>query len=329
MGSKSNPSTLLRASPNMIKISVPGKIHLLGEHSVVYGKPAILTAINLRIYLTIKEKNDGYKKSPKIKDQQIIEAQNSIESIIKKRFDKKIPPYQLIINSQLPIGFGLGSSAAFSVALTKALFKLLKIPEDKNQLFEIAQEGEKLFHGNPSGGDVAVVLNEGLIWFRKGPKGLLTTAPLFMDPRFRGDDVGGFLLINSGKPVESTADMVRKVASLRSGSSRRSNLVNKIFNEQEELTKKLAQALKNGDENLLINCIREGERNLEKLGVVGKKAKNIIKKIEKLDGAAKISGAGGIKKGSGMILCFHKNPQIILAFAKENNLETFKIKIGE
>jgi mevalonate kinase len=41
----------------MIKVSAPGKIHLLGEHSVVYGKPAILAAINLKVHVTISKKH--------------------------------------------------------------------------------------------------------------------------------------------------------------------------------------------------------------------------------------------------------------------------------
>ena len=39
----------------MITVSVPGKIHLMGEHAVVYGKPALLSAINLRLSVTIEK----------------------------------------------------------------------------------------------------------------------------------------------------------------------------------------------------------------------------------------------------------------------------------
>ena len=130
--------------------------------------------------------------------------------------------------------------------------------------------------------------------------------------------------------------MVSLVASLRSNRSaaergrlraKRGNLVNKIFDEQEGLVKQLAAALKNGDEKLLMDCIKKGERNLEKLGVVGKKAKKIIQKIESLGGAAKILGGGGVRKGSGMILAFHKNPNALLNSRKEYNWELIKINL--
>lgn len=300
----------------MITVSAPGKIHLLGEHAVVYGKPALLTTINLRVYLTIKEKNGEYKKSPKIKDQQIIKAQNTLESIIKKRFDKKIPPYRLTIKSQLPIGSGLGSSAAFSAAFSAALLSFLKIKWDLSLVNKLAYEGEKIFHGNPSGGDNSAVVFGGLIWFKKETDDLKIIRPL---PFSISKNFKQFILINSGKPLETTKEMVNLVK-LK---------VKNLFNNQGELTKKLVQALRVGDEDLLIKIIREGERNLEKLGVVSKGAKEIIRQVEDLGGGAKISGAGGIKAGSGMLLSYHQNPKKVLDFAKKNNLEALKIKIGE
>lgn len=299
----------------MIKVSVPGKIHLLGEHSVVYGKPALLAAINLRIYLTISRENGGYKLSSNIEDKLIIKAQKKLEDIIKKRFGKKIPPYQLAIRSQLPIGSGLGSSAAFSAAFSAALLSFLKIKWDLSLVNKLAYEGEKIFHGTPSGGDNTTVVFGGLLWFRK------ETEWIKIHKNFQQ-----FILINSGKPVESTKEMVEKVK-LKVQSAKFK--VEKIFNDQEQLTKQLAQVLKDGDEDLLIKIIKDGEKNLEKIGVVGKVAQAIIRQIEKLGGAAKISGAGGVKIGSGMILCYHKNPKKVLDFAKINNLEAFPIKIGE
>lgn len=299
----------------MITISAPGKIHLLGEHSIVYGKPALLAAINLRIYITISRENGEYKLPSNIDEQQIIRVQNTLEDIIKKRFGKKIPPYQLAIKSQLPIGVGLGSSAAFSACLVAATLSFLKINWDLDLINELAYEAEKVFHGNPSGGDNTTVVFGGLLWFRK------EFERVKVHKNFKQ-----FILINSGKPVESTKEMVEKVK-LKVQSAKFK--VEKIFNDQEQLTKQLAQVLKDGDEDLLIKIIKAGEKNLEKLGVVGKVAQAIIRQIEKLGGAAKISGAGGIKKGSGMLLCYHRNPQVILDFASKNNLEAFKIKIGE
>ena len=82
-------------------------------------------------------------------------------------------------------------------------------------------------------------------------------------------------------------------------------------------------------EFILIECIRFGEENLEKLGVVGDKARFLIRAIEKLGGAAKITGAGGFQEGSGMLVVYHKDIEQILTYAKQKKLEAMNIKIGE
>lgn len=306
----------------MIRVSVPGKIHLIGEHSIVYGKPALISAINLRIYVTIfnpdslgAENLGEYKLPSNISNQQISQVQKTVENIIKKKFGKKIPPYKLSIKSEFPIGVGLGSSASLSAALSAAILSILKIKWTLDLINELTYEAEKVFHGNPSGGDNTTVVYGGIIWFKKGFERVK------VNKNFKQ-----FILINSGKPVETTKEMVELVRKRLQVTAYR---LEKVFDEQERLTKRLAQTLKDGNEDLLIEIIKKAERNLEKLGVVGKKAQGIIRKIEKLGGAAKISGAGGVKKGSGMLLIYHKNPKKVLDFAKNNNREAFRIKIGE
>lgn len=332
----------------MIKVSVPGKIHLLGEHSVVYGKPALLSSINLRVFVTVITDspspslranseaisiNGFWIKSGMTKEEneKIQHLQDVLENVIKKKYSiKKIPPYQIKIKSDLPIGSGLGSSAALSVALTKALFQFLKIPADErssssneNSVFEIALAGEKIFHGNPSGGDVAAVLNEGLIWFIKKSDDVKIIKPLHFSISKK---LQNFFLIDSGKPVETTKEMVELVRVKHEGSRGKFDA---IFDDQEELTKQLVGALEIGNSALMIQIIKAGERNLEKLGVVGKKALNIIREIEKIGGAAKISGAGGIKDGSGMILAYLSNFSKIQALSKKNGWEVIKINLGK
>lgn len=295
----------------MIKVSAPGKVHLLGEHSVVYGKPALLSAINLRVTVTLNAVTNTSKVGP-----DSFEVRQVIESIIKNHLKlKTIPPYNVTISSQLPIGSGLGSSAAISASYIAALLSFLEVKWDLNLINELTFEAEKVFHGNPSGGDNAVVVFGGLIWFRKELPDLKLIQPLnIIFSRSKN-----FVLVQSGKPSETTKEMI-EIARPK---------IKSILESQEELTKQLILALKDGNEKLLIEIIKKAESNLEKIGVVGSIAKKIIKDIEKLGGAAKISGAGGVKKGSGMILTYHKNPKKILKYAKKNNLEAFIIKLGE
>ena len=301
-----------------IVVSAPGKIHFLGEHAVVYGKPAFLAAINKRIFVTISE-----TRQKKIDDLSLEELKKVIEHAIKKKYKSfKSSPYSISISSDIPIGSGLGSSAALSAALTLALLTFLGIHDDKTTIFDIAYEGESFFHGNPSGGDLTTVIEGGLLWYRKEFDFLKIFTHLPFKPH---KNIGQFILINSGKPEESTRSMVEKAAKMKTSFPKK---IQALFNSQEELTKRMVIALRDGDEDRLTECIKLGERNLENLGVVGKKAQSLIRSIEKLGGSAKITGAGGIKEGSGMLLVYHKDVERLLNYAKQKNLEVLKIQVG-
>ena len=307
----------------MITVSVPSKIHLLGEHAVVYGKPALLAAIDRRISVTIAPSRIKQIKGLQKYAKEVKQLLEILEREIQKRTNiKKISPYSIKISSQIPIGSGLGSSAALSAGFAAALLSFLKIPWDSKTIFDTAYAGEKFFHGNPSGGDLAIVIEGGLLWFRKDFEFLKTFSILPFKPR---KNIKQFVLLNSGKPIESTKEMIEKVAEFKSSSSK---AVGNLFNSQEELTKQMAIALRDGSQDSLMECIRLGERNLEKLGVVGEKAQALIRMIEKLGGVAKITGGGGIKEGSGMLLVYHKDIKKTLSYAEEKNLEILTIQTG-
>ena len=306
----------------MIKVSIPGKIHLIGEHSSVYGKGAILASINLYLHAKISKSEEKEISGLVQYDDAIKNMQSVIETKIREKFEiKKIPNYALEIDKTgIPIGSGLGTSASLSVAFTICLLKYLEVKYTQDDVFEIALEGERIFHGNPSGGDLAAVLNQGLTYFKKNPDGPNTAAPLSINQDLN------FLLIDSGKSEEGTLEMVEKVR------IKNQNLrfpVKKIFDNKEKLINELLKFLKNFNKKKLKKIITKAENNLEKLGVVGKTAKAIIRKIEELQGAAKISGAGGIKKGSGMILAFHRDINELIKFAKKERLQYYLIQIDK
>lgn len=307
----------------MITVSVPSKVHLLGEHAVVYGKPALLAAISKRISVTISSSKRKQIQGAQIYGKEIKQLLEILEKEIQKRTKfKKIETYSIKIRSQVHVGSGLGSSAALSAGFTAALLTFLKIPWDNKTVFETAYKGEKFFHGNPSGGDLATVIEGGFLWYRKDFEFLKIFSPLPFKPH---KNIGQFILINSGKPKESTRDMVEKVAQFKITFPQKTQA---LFNSQEELTKQMVIALKEGDQDCLIECIKLGERNLEKLGVVGRKAQSLVRMIEKLGGAAKITGGGGVKEGSGMVLVYHKDRKRLLNYAKQKYLEVLKIQIG-
>lgn len=319
-----------------ITISAPAKIHLLGEHAVVYNKPALLSAINLRASITIfkghPELDSGSKEIPLSKnttdqvrnDKMVKQLRKVLETIIKKQFKlKTLPEYYPVINSQIPIGSGLGSSAAISAAYIGALLTFLKFQWDLNLINELTYRAEKVFHGNPSGADNTTVVMGGTVWYRKEFEGLKLFSPnvIKVHKKFKN-----FLLIDSGKPKENTRDMVVKVSESYQKSV---TTFNRMFSHQEQLVKDLTTALRDGDEKKMMDSIKSGERNLEKIGVVGKGAKVIIGSVEAIGGVAKILGAGGFEEGSGMILAYSPNLQKLIKLSKDNNYSIYQIKLGE
>lgn len=303
----------------MIQVKIPGKIHLNGEHSAVYFKPAILASINLFLRAKISESNSKKILGLLQYDDAIEKMQSAIEKKIQEKFNVKIPNYKIEMDtSGIPVGSGLGTSASLSAAFAICLLKFLNTKYKKEDVFEIALEGEKIFHGNPSGGDLAAVLNKGLTYFKKNPDNTKIMNPISLNRKLN------LFLIDSGKPTETTLEMVKLVSDKRKVAREK---FEKIFDSQEQLTKEMVQILKDGDLKGFKKIITQAEANLERLDVVGKSAKAIIRKIEKLGGAAKISGAGGVKKGSGMILAYHKDLNTIIKFAKSKNLSYYPIEI--
>ena len=122
----------------MIKVSAPGKIHISGEHSVVYGKPALLCTINKRVYVTIQEHTSSEhgqlgKQTILLRNTEFsMQSDKNVTHLpnlaIKEAyaFLNKTPRTNIAlqIHSELPIGCGMGSSAAVSAAIVGAIFCL-------------------------------------------------------------------------------------------------------------------------------------------------------------------------------------------------------------
>jgi len=281
-----------------ITVSVPGKVHLMGEHAVVYGKPALLAAINLRLAVSVEDSN----KFEIVSSEPIDHAQYAVNYLLDHLKVEKYPPIKITIDSQIPAGFHLGSSAAVAVGLSGAMMYFFKKLWNPQRINELAYEIEKKQHGNPSGGDNTTVTVGGFVWFRKELEFLKSIWQLPFKPHA---SLNHFFLINTGRPKESTGEMVALVKSkVKSQKSK----AQKLFDENETQVKRVTVALKEGNELELLDAIRMGERTLEGMGVVSKKAIPIIRTIEKAGGAAKILGGGGKSDGVGFLLCYHHDP---------------------
>lgn len=155
-----------------MKIVVPGKWILTGEHAVVRNAPAIVFPLLSRT-LTLEERV-GHQaiESP------LQEALKKIELT----FDNNLKLSHLHLSSDIPLCAGLGSSAALSVAVARYLKENQLIFDD--EVLEKALEFENIFHGTSSGLDLAAVVANGPIFFRKGslpaPLELAWTPKIFL-----------------------------------------------------------------------------------------------------------------------------------------------------
>lgn len=299
-----------------IKVSAPGKIILSGEHAVVYGYPEILSAIDKRLSIEMEETDSGLDVQS-VGGKPIVEQ--AIEIFKSKLGVTGLENLKVSIFSQIPIGSGMGSSAAFAVAITTAFFEFLKLPRNLKKINEIAYEIEKKQHGTPSGGDNTISTYGGFLLYRKETE----TFKVFSSLKTK--IFPSIFLINSGKPKENTGEMIKSVRDFILRSPRE---VENIFREMEQITRNFLRFL-SGEELDFGDLITRNERILEQLGVVSPQTRKLIQKIELNGGSAKISGAGGIKENSGIILAYHQDPNILLKLAKEGKLDIFKVKLGE
>lgn len=219
--------------------------------------------------------------------------------------------FHLDIKSDIPTGCGLGSSAALAAAKAAVILKWLGINPTKKLINQLAFEQEKSAHANPSGVDNTTVVYGGWLKFQK-PNQITRFTQLNFPPCF---------LINTGKPSETTAQMVEFA------SRQKSPLFSLIANCTDAIINLIKQT--SLDFNQLKLLIHSNELLLEQLGVVSPSTQKIIRQVERGGGVAKVCGAGGRTSTSGIILCLHSQPQQLVKLAKSSKLQYFyPVRLG-
>ncbi len=268
-----------------LSASAPGKTILFGEHAVVYGYPAIavpLADISLTVIVQalpnqngIHILNQGLHEDFSINS---FDSENryslAIEIIQKHLGIRHMPAMQLTITSKIPLASGLGSSAAFAVALTKAVTSFLGFKVTLEMLNKIAFEIEQNQHGTPSGIDNTVVSYQKPVFFRKN-----------LPPEFI--KVGSSLtlvLANSG--IRSlTKESVSQVRELYDHDPEK---IGHIFDQIGSITEKARKLFESGDHKIIGELMIENHHLLKKLDVS-------LDKLDHLVGIAVKSGAYGAK----------------------------------
>jgi mevalonate kinase len=160
-----------------MKISAPGKIILFGEHAVVYNRPALAVPVNqvqVDVEICGSDKHGVWIDAPMVGlhgELSTLPSNHPIGSVILKVFQHlgiSAPPNIFVtICSTIPVAAGLGSGAAVSVALIRALSSFFDHALTNEQVNQLVFEIEKLHHGTPSGIDNTVITYNMPVYYLK------------------------------------------------------------------------------------------------------------------------------------------------------------------
>ena len=272
-----------------------GKIILLGEHAVVYGKHALALPIPDAVSAVVRKgkamgeiviSDWGLRCDLDDHDAGIAEAVRLIFcelDIARRDFD-------IVVRSSLPRAMGLGSSAAVAVAIVRALDRSLALGLDDRRVNEVAFECEKLAHGTPSGVDNTVATYSRPILFRSGEALVVDEIDLATAPP---------LVIASGDQSGATH---RQVAGVRERHRRSPGVYDAIFAQIDTLSVEGAALLQREEYEALGGLMNVCQGLLNAIEVSTPELERMIS-IARSAGAvgAKLTGAGG--GGSVVALC--------------------------
>src|SRR5690349_5985695 len=162
----------------MSKSSAPGKIILFGEHAVVYGRPALavpVTQVHADVEVLDASHPGIWIEAPNVDLQSELNrlpSDHPIAAVVHNfLFISRLSPFpnlEIKIDSTIPVASGLGSGAAVTVALTRALAAHVNYSMTDEEVNAFAYEIEKLYHGTPSGIDNTVVTYARPVYFVRG-----------------------------------------------------------------------------------------------------------------------------------------------------------------
>ena len=270
------------------KASAPGKVILFGEHFVVYGIKSILCSINKRVTVTAEKTKERKISIESEIGKLVLEPNESISKInsplkpfyylANRALKEENEGLKIQIESEIPLGAGLGSSSACCVAGAAAIFNLFG-EISKKKILELAIEAEKTIYQNTSGADCTVSTYGGLMEYDK-------------NNGFRKiEDKPNFQLVIANSDIEhSTESMVSKVKEFENQNKDKfyelSSLESKLVNDVLKLIKE--NKIKEIGEKVNLN-----QKFLEEIGISNEKLEDMIKIGQTSSYGAKITGSGG------------------------------------
>lgn len=289
----------------------PAKLILSGEHAVLYGCQAIVCAVNHYAKTTITSNGTdnfsfncpalGYKKTffwnelVTIRQQltqcyqAFINGEISIKNVLSHPAQLCLYTFGLClehfnhtptcglditIEVDIPIGSGMGSSAAVIISMVRALCKHYDQQITGEKILAIALKAENLQHGKSSGLDINACYYGGINHYHDHNITRLNKAKL------------PFYCIYTGRPQNTTGECMHYVKQHFSSST--------IWNDFDKVTQCMHEALYHPTQSRLAEAINDNHQLLCEINVAPKVIQQFIKQLNNKNIAAKICGAGAI-----------------------------------
>lgn len=302
------------------KASAPGKVILFGEHFVVHGVKAILCAIDKKITViaeTIEENKILIKSNIAELELETNKEISEVKSPLKpfyylanKLIKNQNIGIQINVESDIPLGVGLGSSSACCVAGAAAISRLFKKTSNE-EILELAIEAEKTIYENTSGADCTVCTYGGIMEYDKknGFKKIES------EPSFH-------LVIANSNIEHSTKTVVDSVNQFK---QKDENAFSILCEKESKLIQDVLKLLKENNIKELGKKVSENQEYLETIGISNDKLRDMILIGQSKSFGAKITGAGG--GGCIFALTDESNLEETTNQFKNHNYDCFSVKI--
>ena len=278
----------------MVVATAPAKVILLGEHAVVYGRPAIAVpvwAVCARAEIHALPPGSGCTLVARDLDQVIrldaamasgATAAHATAAVVQATLAQlglpANPDWRIELSSTIPMAGGMGSGAALNAALVRAIYAQASVTPDDAAVSALVYIGEQFYHGTPSGIDNTVVAYGRPVWFVKGeaPQPFVPAAPFEL------------IIADSGTPSPTKTT----VAGVRQRHAADPARYDAWFDEIGALVQAARAALERGDSAALGPLFDRNHALLAQIGVS-------TPQLDALVAAARAAGALGAKLSGG------------------------------
>ena len=302
-----------------VKASAPGKAILFGEHAVVYGKPAIAMAINKRSCVEVLEGSTN-NINVDIRDLEIkgcidfnsgaILSDSPKKGILKYILEsiRKIHDgsgIEINIDVNIPIGGGLGSSAAVTVATIAAVSAYNKIDLKEEEIAKYAHEVELAVQKSASPLDTTISTYGGLIYLEANAEDIVQ-----LDIDYDIPVVIGY--------TDTRGDTGKLVEAVRIRRDIYPEIINPVIDSIELITEEAKQAILKNDKKRIGELMNINHGLLDALGVNTKELSSMVYTARNAGACgSKITGAGG--GGSIIAYCPDGTDGVISAIDETEN----------